>query len=414
MESFAERLAQWAIDFIPTEDELALARAALIDTAGVALAARSHPIREVASMLSDAGRWATMGHVLDFDDLHVETTSHISVVSVPTVLACGGDDRAYLAAAGAMARVGAALGWTHYRSGWHATCTAGALGAACGAGIAIGLNVEELANAIALAVPAAGGVQSSFGTASKSLQVGFAAEAGVRAANLAAAGATANPGAVDQWISLVGGAIGNDGMDGPVIPGGLAVKLFPCCYALQRPIAAIREALGGYTGAIEVGDVAAIRVETLEGTLQPLIHRQVNTGLEGKFSLEYSLVASILDDYPSLWSFSDEAVNRSGVSELIDRIQVSTLPGGDFLLAGEIAIEVEMRDGAICSARMSLPPGAPGRPATYEELSAKLQSCGADVPGLLKDAEWSGVAELLKAELPGSSRMSSSFALGMR
>ena len=58
---------------------------------------------------------------------------------------------------------------------------------------------------MAHAVPAAGGVQRAFGTDAKSLQVGFAADAAVRAARLAAAGATADPVALDAWIALLGG-----------------------------------------------------------------------------------------------------------------------------------------------------------------------------------------------------------------
>ena len=94
---------------------------------------------------------------------------------------------------------------------------------------------------MALAVPAAGGVQRAFGTDAKSLQVGFAVDAGIRAAQLAAAGAQADPAAVDAWLGLVGGDPAAVDPSGPVIPNGLAVKLYPCCYALQRPISALSE-----------------------------------------------------------------------------------------------------------------------------------------------------------------------------
>ena len=81
-----------------------------------------------------------------------------------------------------MARLGSALGWSHYSHGWHATCTAGAPAAAAAAAVSFGMGRDEIASAIALAVPAAGGVQRAFGSDAKALQVGFAAEAGVRAA----------------------------------------------------------------------------------------------------------------------------------------------------------------------------------------------------------------------------------------
>lgn len=235
--SIGRDLAGWAAALRPSPADLALADRSLADTVAVALAARDHPVAALATVLGEGGRWAAAGHVLDFDDLHTGSTSHVSVVCVPAVLSVGGDARAYLAAAGVMARLGDALGWSHYAAGWHATCTAGALGAAAGAA-ALGLEPDRAATALALAVPGAGGVQRAFGTDAKSLQVGFAVDAGVRAARLAAAGAGADVSAVDAWFDLVGGS-GTVDLGGPAVPGGLAIKVYPCCYALQRPISAL-------------------------------------------------------------------------------------------------------------------------------------------------------------------------------
>ena len=146
--------------------------------------------------------------MLDFDDLHMESTTHISALCVPTALATGGGARGYLAAAGVMARLGTALGWPHYSAGWHATCTAGAPACAAGAAVALGLDPGQIATAIALAIPGAGGVQRAFGTDAKSLQAGFAVDAGIRAALLAAAGAQADWSALEAWLALVGGGSG--------------------------------------------------------------------------------------------------------------------------------------------------------------------------------------------------------------
>lgn len=62
-------------------------------------------------------------HVSDFDDPHMESTTHISAVGHE---ACGGRPRELLASAGVMARLGAALGRPPSTAGWHATYTAGA------------------------------------------------------------------------------------------------------------------------------------------------------------------------------------------------------------------------------------------------------------------------------------------------
>lgn len=393
----AEALAAWAVALQPSADDLALARRALRDTVAVALAARDDPLRPMAARLPDAANWSAMSHVLDFDDLHMASTAHISAVCVPATLACGGDARAYLAGAGVMARLGEALGWQHYVSGWHATCTAGAPAAAVSASVALGLDAEATARAIALAVPAAGGVQRAFGTHSKALQVGFATDAGVRAARLAAAGASADPTALDQWMGLVGASHATVTDSDEAVPGGLAIKLFPCCYALQRPISAMRLV------DVAADDVVAIEVRTPEAALQPLIHHRPITGLQAKFSLEYAVAATLLDGYPGLASFADDAVLRPQVRRLVESVVAVTAPGGDGLLDGELSVVVCRRDGTAVTERIALPPGAPGRPPTDAELSAKAAACGEDVPALLDGLTWDGAASLLARELPSFS-----------
>ncbi|HUZ21869.1 MAG TPA: MmgE/PrpD family protein, partial [Acidimicrobiales bacterium] len=334
--------------------------------------------------------------VLDFDDLHMESTSHVSAVCGAASLACGGGARAYLAGAGVMARLGTALGWTHYASGWHATCTAGAPGAAAAAAAALGLDEEATARAIVLALPAAGGVQRAFGTDAKSLQVGFAAEAGVRAAKLARAGASADLAALEQWLALVGGARSRVDLGGPAVPGGLAVKLFPCCYAMQRPIFAMRDLVAN---GVEPAEVERVTLRTPASAIQPLIHHRPTTALEGKFSLEYAVAAVVLDGYPGFASFTDAAVRRDEAGMLMRRVEVDAVPGGDSILAGDVEIECALAGGRTASARLEVPPGAPGRPPGAAELTAKLADCGDDVPALLAGITWEAAPELLREQL---------------
>ena len=98
--SAAVALARWAEGFEPEPGDLELADRSLLDTVAVTLAARDHRVTRLAADLPDGARWAVAGHVLDFDDLHMPSTTHISAVCVPTALATGGGLRAYLAAAG--------------------------------------------------------------------------------------------------------------------------------------------------------------------------------------------------------------------------------------------------------------------------------------------------------------------------
>jgi len=232
----------------------------------------------------------------------------------------------------------------------------------------MGLDAGGLSRAMALAIPAAGGVQAAFGTMAKPLQVGFAVSAGVRAARLAAAGASADPAALDEWLILVGGEPSALATDSPAIPGGLAIKLYPCCYALQRPIAALAD-LG-----IDPAQVEAIEVRTPAASLQPLNRHAPRTGLEGKFSLEYGAAAALLDRPVGFASFSDQAVRRPEARRLAELVSVDATAGGSGLLGGSFVAEVRTLTGTR-RVELALPPGAPGRPPTDAELAAKIADC---------------------------------------
>jgi 2-methylcitrate dehydratase PrpD len=400
MTSTARALGEWAHDLEPTTEDLALADRSLLDTVAVTLAAREHPVTHIAASLREAGRWATVGHVLDFDDLHMPSTTHISVVCVPTALAAGGGARAYLAAAGVMARLGTALGWPHYSAGWHATCTAGAPASAAGAAVAMGLDADQIATAIALAVPAAGGVQRAFGTDAKSLQVGFAVDAGLRAATLAAAGASADHTALDAWLPLAGARPGGLDLTGPAVPDGLAIKIYPCCYALQRPISALAEL--AETADVDPAEVQRIELRTPDATVVPLIHHHPDTGLQGKFSLEYGAAAALLDRHPGFASFTDEAVRRDAARRLVGLVETELEPGGDGLLDGELQAKILTGNGAVYHAVLQYPPGSPARPPTPDQLAAKLADCVSGLDTDWSSWTWQNAADTLRRFLPAS------------
>lgn len=390
-------LAERAVGMKPGTDDLALAQRALVDTVAVGLAARKEPILDIAAVLSEESQWAVACHILDFDDLHMPSTTHVSTVCVPVALSLGSGAGSYLAGAAVMTEVGMMLGWPHYAAGWHATTTAGALGAAAGAAVALGLDADGIGRAMALAVPAAGGVQRSFGTDAKSLQVGFAVHAGVRAARLAAAGASADPHAVDDWLILVGGSAGPVDLAGrrALITDGLAIKLYPCCYALQRPIgaAAALRAQGA-----DLSSIRRIVVRTPKVTVKPLIHSRPRTGLEAKFSLEYAVVAALLQEHVGFATFSDEQVRRPEAVRLVELVELDLTRGGDQLLSGEVEVEIHT-DNGVRRASLADPPGSPQNPPTDEDMRLKMSDCLAGIPVQPYDITWASAAGLLRTYL---------------
>ncbi len=397
-ETAAHRLAAWAVALAPEPDDLRLATTMLRDTVAVAVAGVDDDTitPAIAAELAESALLGALAHLLDYDDLHVPSTTHVSAVCVPAALVSGGDAAAYLAGAGVMSRLGTAMGWEHYTAGWHATCTAGAIGAAAAAARAFGLDVEQTAHAIALAVPASGGVQRAFGTLAKPLQVGFAVEAGLRAARLARAGARSDIASVDAWMPLVGGDPDAIELTGPAVPGGLAVKLSPCCYALQRPIHVTRT-LREQTRAGR--DVAAIELRAPAAAVAPLLHHRPRTAMEGKFSLEYATAAALIGPPEGPLPFTEEWVMRDDIQRLIPLVRFIPDGKGSGLLDGEHQVAITLSNGEVLHASGAIPPGAPGLPPTADELAFKIRECCGELADDVEHSDWSNALGIVGSAL---------------
>ena len=241
-------------------------------------------------------------------------------------------------------------------------------------------------------------MQRAFGTAAKALQVGFAVHAGLRAARLAGAGASADPRALDQWLGLVDGDPRAAGTrPAPRSPAGWRSSSSP---AATRCSARSRRCSRADLADLDPARVARVVVRTPESALAPLIHAAPATGLEGKFSLQYAIAATLLDGRPGIESFTDEAVARPAAQALLARVEVDAIPGGDWLLAGDVAIELTLDDGSTLHARLDLPPGAPDRPPSQADLAAKVADCAGDQADEILAVTWDDAGALLREWLP--------------
>ena len=184
------------------------------------------------------------------------------------------------------------------------------------------------------------------------------------------------------------------------MPGGLAIKIYPCCYALQRPISALAELAGE---GLDPGAVRRIVVRTPEATVAPLIYHWPDTGLQGKFSLEYACAAALLDRHPGFASFTDEAVRRPAARQLTGLVETELTPGGSWLLDGELAAEVHT-SGEVLAVKQQFPPGAPRRPPADAELRAKLSDCVAGLDADPASWTWQNAAHVLARFLPADGR----------
>src|SRR2546425_13114005 len=147
------------------------------------------------------------GHAMDYDDTQLSTSkeavygllTHPTVPVLSAVLATGEKEKirgkdfllAYILGVEVECRIADAINPHHYQSGFHSTATMGGFGAAMAVGKILRLKEEALVRAMGIAASMASGLRENFGTMTKPLHAGRAAENGVTAALLAQAGFTA-------------------------------------------------------------------------------------------------------------------------------------------------------------------------------------------------------------------------------
>lgn len=420
-------LARISVEWRHPQPEAAatLAQQAVVDTVGVALAARrdttvgallgglADDLRGGAATVwvngaaSDARTAAllngTSAHALDFDDVDDQMIGHPSTVLVPAVLATGEEIGAtgaevidaYWAGLAACRALAAALDIdSHYRAGWHSTGTIGAVGAAAACSRLRSLGEGQARFAIGIAGSLAAGSRQNFGTMTKPLHAGVAASTGVLAAKLAGVGYTADEGMLERplgFLALHHGAaderqVGLEQMAEP----GLNVKLHACCYYIH---AAADAMLDLRADGLTAEDVRRVVVAGPAESLAVLIHHRPVTGLQGKFSMEYAMAACLLDGSLGLTTFTDEAVGRPEarrIVELVDLRPSAIPPLGPPEWAWSYAVvTVETHDGRRLQRRVDKPRGHATRPLDDESLRQKFDGCltygGLDHPGHVFD-----------------------------
>lgn len=412
-QTLARYVAELSYDRIP-EEVRRIARRALIDTLGCAIAGSAEPAARIALGLSrdDGGKRrasvigaagsplklppqtaaminAIAGHALDYDD--VNPMGHPSVPVVFTALAAVEDSggsgcdllTAYVAGVELETKVMRSFGEAHYLHGWHSTSTLGVLGAAAAAAKAYRLGPEQIASAFGIAASQAGGLRQNFGTMTKPFHPGHASWSGLTAVRLAREGFTADTAILEAPLGYlpVFSAGPYDASRSithlekwALLEPGLSVKKYPCCYCTHASIdaaLALRKQHG-----IQGGEISSMRAELSRFFLSPLIHHRPTTGLEGKFSLEYTLAAAMLDSHVVLASFTDAMVQRSQARELIEKVASSTHDRpAEGLGASFARLTVALKDGRRLTQEVAEPRGTDANPLSDSELEDKFRDC---------------------------------------
>lgn len=330
------------------------------------------------------------GHALDFDDVHLTSVTHPSVVLVPALMALT-EARpalvprmidAYAVGLGANIALGQALGFGHYDRGWHATSTIGPLAGAAALAHLLGLDAAAARSALALAAAQSGGFQRNFGTQAKHVQAGQAAAAALRAALLAEAGIGGSPDIFGPrgFFDLYGGTAPGTAPDRIVIaPDTLSVsrKLFPCCYLTHRMIAAALEARTALTDDLPAD--ARVTVQVPYGGLSALHVTDPQTGAQAKFCAAYCVAAALAQGRIGLPDFEDAAVHRPELRRLMAQVEsaedplVGEMPVG--IAHGSVRLRITRAGRTLAEAEVRHYPGAPDAPAAPEAFAAKIADC---------------------------------------
>ena len=155
----------------------------------------------------------TSGHALDWDDTQLATSAdrifglltHPTIPPLVAALALGERLRlsgerlleAFLVGFEVECKIAEAIHPDHYKKGFHTSGTVGTFGAAVAAAKLLELDADQVAHMLAIAASSASGIRVSFGSMTKPLHVGRAAQNGVVAAELAARGFTGGKDALD-------------------------------------------------------------------------------------------------------------------------------------------------------------------------------------------------------------------------
>jgi len=353
---------------------------------------------------------ATAGHALEFDDWEIAGNSHPSIVLVPAILAtsrgrlCGASlAAAYARGFEVIARVGEAINFEHYRRGWHATGTLGAMGSAAAAAAVMGLDRTTTAHAISLACSRSGGITAQFGSDAKALQAGFAAEAGVSAAMLAAQGLTGRLDVLESpnGYGVVTAGVPPDRFETPLTKlaapwaigeHGLGIKAHPTCGYTHRVIdAAIELRSQLATAGIARDDIEVIEIALPEMHASILPYQHPTSADEARFSLPFVAALALVDGQIILNDFSSARWDDPVVSMLIERCRVEPFtprrPELNYDPDEPDSVTVTTSAGRRFNASVAFPLGSPQRPLAKADVVAKaaaLTNADSWVLGLLE------------------------------
>jgi 2-methylcitrate dehydratase PrpD len=342
------------------------------------------------------------GHALDFDDTQLSSAAEriFGLLTHPTVpplaaslalgerLGVSGNRliEAYLVGFEVECKLAEAIHPDHYKKGFHSSGTLGTFGAVASAAKLLDLSADQCAHALAISASMAAGIRVNFGTMTKPLHVGRAAQNGVLAAELAARGFTGGRDGLDgPWGFLRVFGFGSDadsqfisyfGDPYSIIKPGASIKPYPCGVLGHPSMDAMLKLVVGHD--VKPSDISAIRLRAGSNILNPLRYPIANNELEAKFCPAFMLASIAIRRKAGIHEFEDGFVTSAPVQEMMRKVKTILDPeieerGFDRIRS---IVEVDLADGrSFAQAADERYRGGPERPFTREELHGKFREC---------------------------------------
>ena len=337
----------------------------------------------------------TRCHALDFDDTHEAGICHASSVVAPAALAagerggCSGAEMldAYVRGCEVAVRLAIAFADGAYARGFHPTGICGAFGAAAAAARLAGLDVERTRQAFGVAGSFASGLLEylSDGSATKPIHAGWAAQAGVQAAVLAAGGATGPARVVEGRFGVLAAHGADPDAAGAIAAGlgehweaaAMSLKPFPACHFAHASTWAAAETAAEH--GLRPDDIDAIVVRIPFAGEQMVVDpieakRRPRTPYEAKFSLPFTVAHRIVHGELGLAAFSATSIADPAVLALAGRVAAEPLGPADGAVSrfGGGARTIT-RAGATYDRLLTHAPGSPSNPLDEAAVLGKFR-----------------------------------------
>ena len=273
----------------------------------------------------------------------------------------------------------------HYVRGMHSSGTVGTFGACAAAAKLLGLTGDKLRSALGIAASFAAGIRCNFGTMTKPLHVGRAAESGVTAALLAARGFTADPDALDgPWgfFAVQGGGVSPEkvsqgfGKVWTIVEPGVSIKPYPCGVLTHPTIDLMLKLVTDHD--VKPEDIDAVRVYAGTNILKPIRYPIAANHLQAKFSLPAALAMIALLRKAGKREFSDEFVGSAPMQAMQRRISTELDPEIEKMGFDKMRsrITIRLKSGHTVEGRSDERyRGGPENPLSDADAEAKVRSC---------------------------------------